>query len=187
MCEATLFPSLTELPPSSQREVNSDDQTALVREMARCCSLSSEDTVFSSAGTDSASSRGPSTRSSRTSSGYSGVSSMISDTNHGVSLLAISTVSEETAVGDADENGVFCGDDSNNDEDTSSANHHDDDMKEESKLEPSLKMIRKLKRLSDVWSNVSRCTDDAIIVTRLKKGREQAIKKQTYIEVRKQE
>lgn len=48
--------------------------------------------------------------------------------------------------------------------------------------QPSLKMIRRLKRLSDAWSNVSRCTDD-VIVGRLKKGREEAIKKQTYIEV----
>lgn len=48
--------------------------------------------------------------------------------------------------------------------------------------QPSLKMIRRLKRLSDAWSNVSKCTDD-IIIDRLKKGREEAIKKQTYIEV----
>lgn len=48
--------------------------------------------------------------------------------------------------------------------------------------QPSLKMIRRLKRLSDAWSNVSKCTDD-IIVDRLKKGREEAMKKQTYLEV----
>ena len=58
------------------------------------------------------------------------------------------------------------------------------DDKETSSLasQPSLKMIRRLKRLSDAWSNVSRCTDD-IIIDRLKKGREEAIKKQTYLEV----
>ena len=52
--------------------------------------------------------------------------------------------------------------------------------------QPSLKMIRRLKRMSDVWSklNVSRCSDD-VITDRLKRGREEAKKKQSYIEVRK--
>jgi hypothetical protein len=48
--------------------------------------------------------------------------------------------------------------------------------------QPSLKMIRRLKRLSDAWSNISRCTDD-VITDRLKRGREEAIRKRTYIEV----
>ncbi len=52
----------------------------------------------------------------------------------------------------------------------------------QSGFQPSLKMIRKLKRLSDAWSKVFR-TPDELIIDRLKKGREEAIKKQTYIEV----
>ena len=49
---------------------------------------------------------------------------------------------------------------------------------------PSLKMIRRLKRMSDAWSHVSKCLDnDDIIIDRLKKGREEAKRRQTYIEV----
>jgi len=50
--------------------------------------------------------------------------------------------------------------------------------------QPSLKMIRKLKRMSDAWSRVSRSSDnDSEIIDRLKKGREEAKRRQTYIEV----
>ncbi len=50
--------------------------------------------------------------------------------------------------------------------------------------QPSLKMIRKLKRMSDAWSRVSRSADnDSEIIDRLKKGREEAKRRQTYIEV----
>lgn len=48
---------------------------------------------------------------------------------------------------------------------------------------PSLKMIRKLKRMSDAWSRVSKCSDNDIIIDRLKKGREEAIRRKIYIEV----
>ena len=49
---------------------------------------------------------------------------------------------------------------------------------------PSLKMIRRLKRMSDAWSHVSKCSEnDDEIIDRLKKGREEAMRRQIYIEV----
>lgn len=123
-------------------------------------SLSSEETVFSS---DPASAR-----SSRTSSGYSGVSSLCECFEvNGTPVLSkhrergsVSKLFSETDVPDSSEkeNCVFVS-------------------------QPSLKMIRRLKRLSDAWSNISRCTDE-VIIDRLKKGREEAMRKQTYIEVK---
>ena len=122
-------------------------------------SLSSEETVSSS---DPASAR-----SSRTSSGYSGVSSLCECFEvNGTPVFSrhrgrgsISKLFSETDAPDSGE-------------------------KENSSLgsQPSLKMIRRLKRLSDAWSNISKCTDE-VIIDRLKKGREEAMKKQTYIEV----
>lgn len=50
--------------------------------------------------------------------------------------------------------------------------------------QPSLKMIRRLKRMSDAWSRVSRSSDNDAIIDRLKKGREEAQRRQIYIEVR---
>ena len=128
-------------------------------------SLSSEGTLSSSDVT--------SARSSCTSSGYSGMSSLcecfeIQDTQRSFftrrrergSLAKLFSESEVSI--------------------TSSST----DEKETASLasQPSLKMIRRLKRLSDAWSNACKCTDD-IITDRLRKGREEAMKKQTYIEV----
>lgn len=124
-------------------------------------SISSEETISSSDLT--------SARSSCTSSGYSGMSSLCecfevqiepSNFTHRQRGSIIKLFGEAEFPGDTT------------------------DSKETPSLgsQPSLKMIRRLKRLSDAWSNVSKCTDD-IIIDRLKKGREEAIKKQTYIEV----
>ena len=78
------------------------------------------------------------------------------------------------------------------DQDISSIFSSDKEEKEEEEEEevgqligqPSLKMIRKLKRMSDAWSRVSRSSDnDRAIIDRLKKGREEAKRRQIYIEV----
>lgn len=122
-------------------------------------SLSSEETVSSC---DPASAR-----SSRTSSGYSGTSSLCECFEVQGTAPLFSRCRERGSIAK-----LF---------NETEIPPPDSDKKESSSL-PSLKMIRKLKRLSDAWSNVSKCTDD-VIIDRLKKGREEAIKKQTYIEV----
>lgn len=126
-------------------------------------SLSSEETVSS---IDVASAR-----SSRTSSGYSGMSSLCEC----FEMQGTPLFSRRQERGSISK--LFS-------EDGIPSNNPDSSEKETSSLisQPSLKMIRRLKRLSDAWSNVSRCTDD-VIIDRLKKGREEAIKKQSYIEV----
>lgn len=117
-------------------------------------SFSSEETVSSC---DPASAR-----SSRTSSGYSGMSSLCECFEvQGTPLFSRSRERGSIAK-------LF--------------NETEIPHEKESSGLPSLKMIRRLKRLSDAWSNISKCTDD-VIIDRLKKGREEAIKKQTYIEV----
>lgn len=126
-------------------------------------SLSSDETVSSSDLT--------SARSSCTSSGYSGMSSLCECFEVQVTSTPIFTRRRER--------GSIAQLFTDADIPTSP------DDKETTSLasQPSLKMIRRLKRLSDAWSNVSKCTDD-IIIDRLKKGREEAMKKQTFIEVR---
>lgn len=133
-------------------------------------SFSSEETLSSS---DLASAR-----SSRTSSGYSGASSLCE-------CFEVQCSSTPLFSRHSSKRGsvvkLFSESDLPSDH---AASIPDSTSKDTASLasQPSLKMIRRLKRLSDAWSNVSKCTDD-IIIDRLKKGREEAIKKQTYIEV----
>ena len=123
-------------------------------------SLSSEETVSSSDLT--------SARSSRTSSGYSGMSSLcecfeVQVTPRPLFTRHLGRGSIAKLFGETDE--------------SNSASGSDDKETTSIVSQPSFKMIRRLKRLSDAWS-----TDD-VIIDRLKKGREEAMKKQTYIEV----
>lgn len=129
-------------------------------------SLSSDETVSSSELT--------SVRSSRTSSsGYSGMSSLCEHFEvEGTSTPSLTKRRERGSLAK-----LFTDADIPN-----STSTPDDKETASPTTQPSLKMIRRLKRLSDAWSNMARCTDD-IIIDRLKKGREEAIKKHTYLEV----
>ncbi len=128
-------------------------------------SLSSEETVSSSDLT--------SARSSCTSSGYSGMSSLYECFE--VQVTPKPFFSRRRERGSLAK--LF-----GETEGSTIASSSDDKEIASIASQPSLKMIRRLKRLSDAWSNACMCTND-IIVDRLKKGREEAIKKQTYIEV----